>query len=135
MDQPLLIQTPQWIIEKTTADTTPFPDFLVKRTGPLFSESTNQLLLRAYKELLATNPKHSETDNEGRSATLAFHFGVWEPFTMAPAVTRDSSESFQTAATIVAHDKFLGLLKKHVVHKLNKWMQIDCPCLWVCGVR
>jgi hypothetical protein len=85
-------------------------------------------LLAVWDWIQLSEPKHWRKNDESRSKTPAYHFGVWETTASQPIITRESH--LQRKEAIRAIDGLLGLVKKYVVPRIVKGLQQDLPIQW-----
>ena len=104
------------------------PPYLMLRLVSIVSERKQSELLAAWDQVQATSPRHYIKREEARSATPAYHFGVWEVTARAPYITRETKD--QTADAILAIDKLLKLVKEQVVPKIISMMKEYLPVQW-----
>jgi len=104
------------------------PPYLMLRLVTIVSKRKQLELLAAWDRLKATSPRHYIKSEEARSATPAYHFGIWEVTARAPYITRESKD--QTAEAVVAIDNLLGLVKEQVVPKIISMMKEYLPVQW-----
>ncbi|KAJ7128179.1 hypothetical protein C8R43DRAFT_957662 [Mycena crocata] len=93
------------------------PYFLV-RCSNVLSEFVQALFWNAWLAFTAAKPKFPPKE-PGRSATPAFHFGIWELYKGMPIITYDARAGRETPAKqlilIPLIDRLLSLVKKYLV--------------------
>lgn len=104
------------------------PPYLMLRLVSIVSIWKQSELLAAWDQVKATSPRHYIKSEEARSATPAYHFGVWEVTARAPYITRESKD--QKANAILAIDRLLRLVKEQVVLKIISMMKEYLPIQW-----
>jgi hypothetical protein len=104
------------------------PLYLLLRLDSLISWKNQGDILAAWDELQVTTPRHLIKREEARSATPAYHWGVWEATAPRPYITSESHR--QTPEAILAIDKLLRLVKKFVIPKVIKTTKEYLPHQW-----
>jgi hypothetical protein len=104
------------------------PPYLMLRLVSIVSRRKQSELLAAWDKVKVSSPKHYIKREAARSATPAYHFGVWEVTAPAPYITQESKD--QTADALLAIDKLLGLVKEQVVPKIISMMKEYLPVQW-----
>jgi hypothetical protein len=104
------------------------PPYMILRLVSIVPEWVQLALLDAWDQVKATSPRHYIKSEEARSATPAYHFGIWEVTALAPYITRESKD--QTANAILAIDKLLRLVKELVVPKMISMIKEYLPVQW-----
>lgn len=130
---PVLPSNPDGILLTPTPPSTlvsdpQHPPYMILRLISIVSERTQSELLAAWDQVKATSPKIYIKDDDARSITPAYHFGIWEVTSRVPHVTRETRD--QTANAILAIDKLLRLIKAQVLPKIISMMKEYLPVQW-----
>ena len=104
------------------------PPYLILRCVSLISPRTQALLLAAWDCVKSVKPRQYIKGEQGRSATPAYHWGVWEATSLRPFVTRETRD--QSVEAIAAIDQLLNLVRQRVVPKAIEMIRHYLPEQW-----
>ncbi|KAJ6451219.1 hypothetical protein C8R47DRAFT_1229928 [Mycena vitilis] len=107
----------------------PIP-FLLLCCSDLLSEHVQGLFWIAWDAIMAAWPAHPK-HKPGRSATPAYHFGIWSLFRLLPPITTGTRQAtlspnrWQVLVPLI--DAFLRLVQEHMVPKARQLLMKYAP--------
>lgn len=134
-DRPLVVLTPKLVMDAVINDDIVHPPFIVKVFCRLITERAQEEILAAAKNLfnLEDLAYPCTKRHESRSTTPALHVGIWQPQNNPVCVSQDSHK--QTPAILAQLDTLLGLIKLHILPKLETLLEQTSPRLAERGQR
>ena len=94
----------------------------------VISPRTQARLLAAWDDVQNVSPRHHIRQEQARSATPAYHWGVWEGSSLQPFITCESR--IQSLEAIAAIDQLLSLVGGLVVPKVIQMTRHYLPVQW-----
>ena len=123
-DKILNVPTPEYILQADPHH----PPYLILRCVSVISARTQEQLLAAWDRVKTVKPRQYIKREHGRSATPAYHWGVWEASSLRPFITRETRD--QSVEAIAAIDQLLNLVRQRVVPKAVEMIRHYLPEQW-----
>ncbi|KAJ7685268.1 hypothetical protein DFH06DRAFT_1028808 [Mycena polygramma] len=104
--------------------------FLLLRCSDVLSEHVQGLFWIAWDAIMAARPAYPKHE-PGRSATPAYHFGIWSLFMLRPLITTETRQSTlspnRQQVLVPLIDAFLRLVQEYMVPKARRLLMKYAP--------